>query len=304
MPGFRLVGFAQIPAKYLCKSCGLLLREAVQTCCGHHYCKTCLLEILTHEPSSGSVKCLDESCNRPLGKNSYFDDNSFGREILNIVTLCLYKDAGCQWMDAVKNAEDHYRECNFKPTMCTNAGCNQNIPLCALAQHQEKECPFRNVVCHSCNSAIKWTEHASHVCEYMHVTCPNCGKENIELRELNKHLDAKDGDCTQMECPYREYGCDHPERMDSVELKTHLDACVITHQLIFLRQYKRSSTNQHPCDVADTEAELGALKRSLVSAETCLLRHDWALSDHYQLIMHLRKDVEELKDLGVKKDGQ
>lgn len=29
----------------------------------------------------------------------------FGREILNIVTLCLYKDAGCQWMDAVKNAE-------------------------------------------------------------------------------------------------------------------------------------------------------------------------------------------------------
>lgn len=35
----------------------------------------------------------------------YFDDNSFGREILNIVTLCLYKDAGCQWMDAVKNAE-------------------------------------------------------------------------------------------------------------------------------------------------------------------------------------------------------
>ena len=35
----------------------------------------------------------------------YFDDNNFGREILNIVTLCLYKDAGCQWMDAVKNAE-------------------------------------------------------------------------------------------------------------------------------------------------------------------------------------------------------
>ena len=28
--------------------------------------------------------------------------------------------------------------------------------------------------------------------------------------QLNKHLDAKDGDCTQMECPYREYGCDHP----------------------------------------------------------------------------------------------
>lgn len=92
--------------------------------------------------------------------------------------------------------------------------------------------------------------------------------------------------------------------MNSVELKTHLDACVVTHQLIFLRQHKGSSTNQHPCDVAATEAELGALKRSLVSAETCLLRHDWALSDHYQLIMHLRKDVEELKDLGVKKDGQ
>lgn len=63
--------------------------------------------------------------------------------------------------------KDHYRECNFKPTTCTNAGCNQNIPLCALAQHQEKECPFRNVVCHSCNSAIKWTEHAVSCQQYI-----------------------------------------------------------------------------------------------------------------------------------------
>lgn len=44
------------------------------------------------------------SCFTPFNWQ-YFDDNSFGREILNIVTLCLYKDAGCQWMDAVKNAE-------------------------------------------------------------------------------------------------------------------------------------------------------------------------------------------------------
>ena len=44
MPGYNL-GVSDkesIDPKYLCNSCGLLLREAMQTACGHFYCRSCL----------------------------------------------------------------------------------------------------------------------------------------------------------------------------------------------------------------------------------------------------------------------
>ena len=44
MPGFRLPNpdRAKIDVKYFCSYCELLLREAMQTSCGHFYCHSCL----------------------------------------------------------------------------------------------------------------------------------------------------------------------------------------------------------------------------------------------------------------------
>ena len=44
MPGYSLATSDKesIDPKYLCNSCGLLLREAMQTACGHFYCRSCL----------------------------------------------------------------------------------------------------------------------------------------------------------------------------------------------------------------------------------------------------------------------
>ena len=44
MPGYNLITAdrERIDPKYLCNSCGLLLREAMQTACGHFYCRSCL----------------------------------------------------------------------------------------------------------------------------------------------------------------------------------------------------------------------------------------------------------------------
>ena len=44
MPGYKvpLDDMAAVNEKFICPSCGLLLRDAVQTCCGHIYCEHCL----------------------------------------------------------------------------------------------------------------------------------------------------------------------------------------------------------------------------------------------------------------------
>lgn len=49
MSGYRIPFSANIDDKFNCKSCGHLLRDAVQTLCGHLYCENCLLKMLEHE---------------------------------------------------------------------------------------------------------------------------------------------------------------------------------------------------------------------------------------------------------------
>lgn len=48
MPGFRLANSdrVKIDVKYVCSYCNLLLREAMQTSCGHFYCHSCLENLL------------------------------------------------------------------------------------------------------------------------------------------------------------------------------------------------------------------------------------------------------------------
>lgn len=47
MPGYRLAGVDKInlPDKFFCSLCSELLRDAVQTNCGHLYCESCLEQL-------------------------------------------------------------------------------------------------------------------------------------------------------------------------------------------------------------------------------------------------------------------
>lgn len=294
MSGYRIPFSANIDNKFNCKSCGHLLRDAVQTLCGHLYCENCLLKMLEHERVLKEVKCLDQNCSSQIGNGGYFPDNHTRREILQITTPCLNKDTGCDWIGEVRSVEDHYKECEWRPVTCVNFGCNKDVPLNTLAKHQEEECPFRDVVCNFCNKAIKWADQANHSesCENLHVTCGNCGKENIQLCELKRHQDAKDGDCTQKECPYRDYGCEHCEKMDPKEFRAHLDADVVPHSLLVLPHQR--GMNDHRMEA--NAAELSALKETLAADEKVIAEHEWALQSHYQEIRLLKEDMEKLKN--------
>ena len=47
MPGYMLstAEKQRLGSKYMCNSCGLLLRDAMQTTCGHFYCSSCLASL-------------------------------------------------------------------------------------------------------------------------------------------------------------------------------------------------------------------------------------------------------------------
>ena len=41
----RIQGQPEVWEKYICPKCGKLLDDAVQSACGHRYCRTCVVEM-------------------------------------------------------------------------------------------------------------------------------------------------------------------------------------------------------------------------------------------------------------------
>ena len=65
MPGYKevnLVEFDQVPPKFQCVACKLLLREAVQTDAAERLCRSCIEIIETTGVTQSSVEHFDVVC--------------------------------------------------------------------------------------------------------------------------------------------------------------------------------------------------------------------------------------------------
>jgi len=103
MPGYSLASSDQqsIGTKYMCNSCGLLLRDAMQTGCGHFYCSSCLVSLV----KNGTVKmtCLQDG--EEFLPNEVFPDNFMRREVQAFIVHCTFMDDGCKWKGEVRHLE-------------------------------------------------------------------------------------------------------------------------------------------------------------------------------------------------------
>ena len=64
MPGIKIPAAAfkdgTAPSQFHCVSCKLLLKEPVQTTCGHRFCKSCVDEIIRKEATPQCPECQEE----------------------------------------------------------------------------------------------------------------------------------------------------------------------------------------------------------------------------------------------------
>jgi N-acetylneuraminic acid mutarotase len=78
---------------------------------------------------------------------------------------CDFYDQGCVVLIELGDLENHLKECEFAPVVCSNEGC-------------ELEVNQRDLV-----------HHESSVCEQQRVKCHNCAELKTALSEMNKKLD-------------------------------------------------------------------------------------------------------------------
>uniref|UniRef100_A0A2K6EGL2 TNF receptor-associated factor n=1 Tax=Propithecus coquereli TaxID=379532 RepID=A0A2K6EGL2_PROCO len=166
-----------LESKYECPICLMALREAVQTPCGHRFCKACIIK---------SIRDAGHKCpvdNEILLENQLFPDNFAKREILSLTVRC--PNEGCLHKMELRHLEDHQAHCEFALMNCPQ--CQRPFQKCQINIHILKDCPRRQVSCANC--AVLMAFEDKEACTNLDLLIPLLKKNfNMQRNHLARHL--------------------------------------------------------------------------------------------------------------------
>ncbi len=197
------VTFVDNVDRWKCPLCIQVLRDPVQTLCGHRCCETCLNDHITQNGDPSKCPVGESDCEMvSIKERTLFKDASARREILNLLVKCLYHVFGCREKIEWRKYEEHIRHCNFKRWPCV---------------YQDNGCP----------EMLKDNDFANHVkmCKYQPRPCTIC-----------KQVDAHEAGCPNrsFSCTYQPFGCRFEGTMPELEehskqfMPQHLEMSVMS----------------------------------------------------------------------------
>ncbi|KAG5839072.1 hypothetical protein ANANG_G00201060 [Anguilla anguilla] len=199
-----------LESKYECPICLMALRAAVQTPCGHRFCRGCIEK---------SIRDAGQKCpvdNEVLTMEQLFPDNFAKREILSLTVCC--PNTGCGHKMELRNLENHVGQCQFATLPCPL--CQVSVWKNMLDEHKAHECSRRTVSCPDCMQTFYFEESQVHeqMCPLANVVCEYCSMEMIR-DQLASHCDT---DCLKapVACTFSFFGCQ--ERMQRNDLAQHM----------------------------------------------------------------------------------
>ncbi|XP_033096299.1 TNF receptor-associated factor 6-like isoform X2 [Anneissia japonica] len=211
--------------KYLCPVCLSVMKDPVQTKCGHRFCRACILRI------SGPrqyAKCpVDNTWFYING--DMFDDVAVSREILVLSCMCDNEKNGCHWKGELFYLQEHLDFCDFCQVTCPN-GCEQQYLRQQNSSHLQ-DCPLRMVECSQCCenvTAKDLTRHQLLLCPKLPVSCVLCGRNGILREEIPKHV-SEEGNCpnTPIPCQFEALGC--TTKVRRCDLILHIQSNTVEH---------------------------------------------------------------------------
>eukprot|EP00117_Sycon_ciliatum_P021420 scpid22364/ scgid18779/ TNF receptor-associated factor 3; CD40 receptor-associated factor 1; TRAFAMN len=251
-----------------CPVCLLVIRDAVQTPCGHLYCETCLRPILRGQ----RPRCpLDQ-----IELVFSFADQHCRREVLQLRVLCDNQKEGCDWVGVLAELTSHLDICDYALVACSNIGCTEKMQRRLLSAHIRRDCPYRQDCCPHCKTSLRSALLIAHIqndCPDVEVTCPVQGCTKKMARHLTTaHMDK--------ECQERvtlcAFGCE--EKVRRADLPMHLMDPVMN--LLHAQHSMRLS---------------GRLQASLQECQSQVHLLQQQLDDKERENQQLRDDVKKLK---------
>lgn len=186
--------------KFLCNHCSLILRDPVQSYCGHRFCRSCMESIIRSHEQVRCQSCIEEGTMDEeysiLKMDQMFPDNAVRREMGAMAAKCI--NPNCTWKGIFKQYEAHVAECKFKQVPCQL--CGNLIEPQALQDHMTKECTKRKIACKHCQSEVIVENLEAHnaECPKMPIKCDSCGKKKIPRDKMQHHIDKE---CSNQKVP-------------------------------------------------------------------------------------------------------
>ena len=216
--GYQCKFIDELPDDLLCKSCRHVARQPhLTSCCGEHYCHTCIAAILQDKKPCPS--CKEDTFTIFMNKRDH-------RRILGLRVCCTNKDHGCQWTGKVEHLDTHLDvnsgDCQYVDIECPEK-CGQQVQKHQLASHIANDCPKRDFTCMHCGfkatyevvSEQHWPE-----CQNYPVPCPNrCQIGAVERNTLEDHL--KMCSLQVVDCDFSYAGCN--EKLLREDMEKHIE---------------------------------------------------------------------------------
>ena len=269
--------FEENVKNYKCLLCSKVMREAMQSYCRHHYCRSCILGYLNPE-----ANCV--SCNKPLNSTQVFSDLHMRNIISTLEVQCPY--TRCVWCGSISTIEQHTESCKFKSEKCEY--CQELVEVLVLSQHKENCSKTRNARCTLCNQLT--TSGIEHLCGKEFIKCI-FGCSAVFCRDQkDMHEDPSKLHCTNMprSCPY--INC--PGRGSLIEIDKHLAENPIQHALYY---------KEHVESISELLSAISKRQDKLEHENTALKKELSAVQQsHYatkmKLSCYIRKKTPPLPD--------
>lgn len=219
--------------KFRCNSCTKILRDPVQSFCGHRFCRNCIQDVIRQGERVQCQSCINEGAGDDddysiLKEDQMFPDNGVRREMANKDVKCI--NQGCTWTNTFRQYDNHIAECEFRPVACSE--CNNLVEKVNMEKHLNSECMGRKMKCKTCNEEITMKDEVQHnsICSKVLLKCEACGKKKILRDKLAFHQEKECAN-QKLTCPA---GCEPIERgvfMGHLEKKPGLHIQWILQQL-------------------------------------------------------------------------
>ncbi|XP_014113443.1 PREDICTED: TNF receptor-associated factor 1 isoform X1 [Pseudopodoces humilis] len=221
--------------KFLCSNCNNILKQALQTLCGHRYCSACLAWIVRNNKTAICQKCKEEDPNT-LGEESLlaeeraFGDAAINKEISELRVHCV--TLGCSWSGIMKDFEEHQSLCEYALIPC-HTGCGHVVMRRKLADHLENGCVNNVTVCQQCQRSLASSEFQEHSCEGS--LCKE--QKPVQAETASKEKSHSASSASKDGCCFSEVGCAF--RGSKEKLKEHEKSSVGAHMLLLLQHIRQ-----------------------------------------------------------------